>query len=226
MAWTKFDAREPDPQIERTLEQHARTYLQKRGIAEDDTAAARASALADLAAYKNGKASNLDEAISINVFRPHEFDDRDDLEALNVLMKWLIRAPIRWRGRSDHIKPLIKDRFGSAGSTGVDVQGDSLVLDALVEIGGKRVAIEFEISNNLDNGIFTLRTAVQKRAVADLGVMIVPLSPRRSGYANARTALNRLDVGFDGSDQSTNGAVYRVTVVRRFDVCEKVARLR
>lgn len=163
------------------------------------------------------------------------FDHEDDLSKFEDLVArehptavglWLLRAPIEWRERSDRFKALINGRFGSAGSPRVDVQGDTVILDALVAIGGKRVAVEFEVSKNLDNGLFSLRMAVQQTKVADFGVIIVPLSPRRPGTAGARNALNRLDEGYHGSDQSRNGAVYRVVVVRWLDVCERLAGVR
>lgn len=222
--WTVFDASKPDPHIERTLGDFATTYARMRSLPHEDVDAIRDCAVADLAVYRAGGAAFLDKAISINVFEPNEFrGERENDTSMRELTQWLLTVPIEWRMRSDRFKALINDRFPSAGSPRIDVQGDTMILDALVRIAGKRVAVEYEVSKNMDNGITTLRMAVRKKSYADFGVMIVPLSPRRPGAANARAALNRIDQDFDSTLQEGNGAIYRIAIIRLLDVCERLA---
>ncbi|MET3614763.1 hypothetical protein ABID16_003100 [Rhizobium aquaticum] len=215
MFWNKFDAAEPDPEAEKLIADYARQYCLRNGVEENDSEKIREIAARDIGAYKAGMLPNFDQALSVNAFKPNEFNPTEsENKSLDVLLNWLLRANIDWRGRSDNFKALINARFNSIGTTKVDVQGNTMYLDACVEVLGNRVAVEFEVSNNLENGFATLRAATKRRRYADYGVMIVPWLPRSSGMAHARMALNSLDEAADETDQTRNGTIYRVSIIR------------
>jgi hypothetical protein len=90
-------------------------------------------------------------------------------------------------------------------------------LDSLVVINNRKVAIEVETSNNLDNGYWTLRQALRSR-MADYGVMIVPWTAEGQGRAEEGKALGRLDREFAGSTNLNDGPIYRIAIIRRLDV--------
>lgn len=138
------------------------------------------------------------------------------------MLDWVANADIDWRDRSDNIAVGLRNNFEDCAE-GRKIKGsrDNLELDANILINERRVAIEVEVSNNIDNGIYTLRHAIAEK-ISDCGVLIVPWSARRSGQANEGKATGRIDREFDKTTNKKFGPVYRLAVVRELDVWLRV----
>jgi hypothetical protein len=216
--WEHFDADKPNPRVEEFLRRSADEML-KEACVNQSRNEIRSFVEKQIERYKSGKNPSLNETIAMDIYRPEEFDvvSQND-SSLADLMRWLSAQCFDWRQGSEAVKRAISAKFPSGGSKKSEGGREYVVLDNLVEIGGKNAAIEVETSNNLDNGFFTLRQAVRTK-MADYGMMVVPWSSEGKRRADEGKALGRLDRQFDGSTELRDGPIYRIAIIRRLDVC-------
>ena len=215
--WKTFDADEPDPAMEQAIRQMSHAILVANSVDCKDRDAVKAFADGQIRDYESGGNSDLNETLALHVFRPHEFDsDHSNDESLAVLLDWLPKQPLDWRCGSRTLE-LALSTLPAGGSKQVKGGRNYVQLDALVIVQDRRLAIEVETSNNLDNGFWTLRQALRSK-MADYGVMIVPWTPNAPGLADEGRAVDRLDREFEGSFRSNDGPIYRFAIVRRLDV--------
>lgn len=223
MQWNTFNANKPNKQIQKQLEDISKQFLIESEIDANDTSAIIEYAIDCIDKYELGK-YNLDITIAIDVFRPHELAHiRKYDKSLSILCEFIKKTTFDWKSGSHAVQQHL-NYFPSAGSRRISGGREYVELDNLVIISDKRVAIEIETSNNLDNGFWTLRQAI-KEGHADYGVMIVPWTANAQGRADEGKALGRLDREFDSSMPIDNGAVYRVAVVRKLDIYRMMARM-
>lgn len=220
--WKNFDADKPDLDMQKRL-QHARVgFLLEAGIKEGEEALKYA--VEQMQLYDTGKNQSLNKAYIINSFRPREFDHiNSNDDSLSILEQFLGDQQFEWRRGSETIKQALNKHFPSAGDVKQAGSREDVILDNLIIVGNKRVAIEIETSNNLDNGYFTLRQAVRKQK-ADYGVMIVTWTPKISGQADEGKALGRLDREFDNATDLRDGPIYRIAIVRGVDLCRSILK--
>jgi hypothetical protein len=226
MQWATFNAGVPDQEICAAVEKVGRVYLIEKGINPDDKTAADACFQSQITEYDRLQNSDLNRIVAVHFFRPHEFDsDASNDEALAMLRNWFLGQSIDWRNGSQAVVANVVKLGGDppVGSLHIVGTRKSVRLDTLRIIAGRRIAIEVEASNNLDNGIWTLRQAV-KTGKADCGVMIVPWTSKASCYVDEGMALDRIDQEFDGATDLKDGPIYRLAIVRLLDVCRHMLR--
>lgn len=167
--------------------------------------------------FKNYNNESLNKTLEIQVFRPHEFDDIEGNDkSLEIITKWLSKQEFDWRKGSELIKQQINKSFKILGNTRIQLGETYLTLDNLIEIEGRKIAIEIETSGNIDNGFYTLRQAIKKN-VADFGIMIAPLN-NKANCADEKKLRERLDNEFDGKKDIKEGPIYGITILRLLDV--------
>lgn len=218
ISWKSFDASRPNPELEKVIKELSDRILVAKNVNKADMCAVISFAEGEISNYESGSNSEANRTVGIDIFRPHEFDSilaNDD--SLNELGNWLQRQQFDWRKGSRTVQVALDASFTSAGSRSVEGGRESVILDNLVIIKGRRVAIEIEISTNLDNGYWTLRQALLA-GMADYGVMIVPWTPRNPGRAEEGMALARLDREFDGRTSAPDGPIYRLAIIKLIDV--------
>ena len=217
MNWSQFDADSPDPKITGEIATISTQMLSVKGIDKNNRSAIREFAAKKIEDYNSGLKQELNETIGVHTFRPSEFnsDSSNDI-SLNELINWLPKQSFEWKNGSRTVQLALK-KFPSAGSVRIEGGREYVELDNLVTILNRRVAIEIETSNNLDNGFWTLRQAVQLNK-ADYGVMIVPWTAEGQGRADEGKALGRIDREFGGSQNVEDGPIYRIAIIRRLDI--------
>ena len=216
--WEIFDANRPNPRLEEAIRKLSASILADKGIDLGDGAAVRSFAEREVSEYLAGSNSEPNETLGIDIFRPHEFDavsTNDDF--LAELRDWFPTQSFDWRDGSHTVQLALDKSFPSGGTKGVKGGRETVYLDNLVFIRGRKVAIEIETSTNLDNGYWTLRQAI-RTGMADYGVMIVPWTAEGQGRAEEGKALGRLDREFDSATDLRDGPIYRIAVIRRLDV--------
>ena len=215
--WKKFDADKPNPEMEKVINLLSDRILVDNGVDKADQDAVKSYAKDEILKYCSGIDDPANQTIAVDVFRPHEFDAiKSNDESLNVLLHWLPKQKLDWRMGSRTLQVALDDGFPSMGSKLVSGGRETVILDNLVLIKDRKVAIEVETSTNIDNGYFTLQQALRKN-MADYGVMIVPWTAEGSGRADEGKALGRLDREFDGTAVN-HGAIYRIAVIRLLDI--------
>ena len=223
LSWTAFNADKPSPETEKALDRVVAEILINQEIDPTDVMAVKSFVRKQIQDYKAGGNSQLNKTLAVNVFRPQEFDAiRDNDESLDELVRWLPEQSFEWRDGSKTVQHALS-AFPSAGRRLIKGGRESVILDGLVVIHGRKVAIEVETSTNLDNGYWTLRQALRSNK-ADYGVMIVPWTAEGSGRANEGIALGRLDRECEGSGNVSNGAIYRVAIVRCLDLYRRFCK--
>ena len=196
MNWIQFDADKPNQKKIDKIKEIGRSYL--------------------------SKVESLDKTITtkvvaIDIFRPNEFDSLTENDvSLQELSNWLLQQSIDWESGSKTLQRAIDKKYKTIDNKKIAGGREYVILDNLVEIRGKRVAIEVETSKNLDNGYFSLRQAIKEK-IADYGVMIVPWFELGSGRANEGKALGRLDREFDGKTDLQEAPIFRIVPIRIID---------
>lgn len=224
MPWTTFDADRPNPGTEKALDELSDRILASKGVDRNDRTSVRSFAEQEITKYQSRSNPLANETLGIDIFRPHEFDavSADD-ESLADLRDWFLKQSINWREGSRMVQLALDQAFPSGGSKQVKGGRETVYLDNLVVIKGRKVAIEIEISINMDNGFWTLRQAVRS-GMADYGIMVVPWTPEGQGRADEGKALGRLDREFDGATSQRDGPVYRIAIIRRIDVYRRMLK--
>lgn len=216
--WKSFDADKPNPEMEKFIKQLSERILAGSGVDKTDHDAVKSYAREEILKYSSGTDRRANQTLVVNIFRPHEFDAiTSNDESLKVFMDWLFEQQLDWRNGSRHLQIAIDDSFSSGGSKSVSGGREKVILDNLVVIEGRKVAIEIETSKNIDNGYWTLRQALRTN-MADYGVMIVPWTAEGSGRADEGKAVGRLDREFDGTTTFQNRAIYRIAIIRLLDI--------
>ncbi len=207
MEWVKFDADKVNPQLIEVIEK----------LGQEITLEVKKEATEIISLYKNGGEKNLNQTIIVDTFRPSEFDNiTSNDNSLKTFLEWLVSQSIDWESGSETLKNTISKNFENVNGKTIEGGREKVILDNLIKVDNRIVAIEVESSNNLDNGYWTLRQAV-KIGRADYGIMIVPWFPLGSGRADEGKALGRLDREFDGRLNSNEGPIYRVSPIRKID---------
>lgn len=221
--WKSFDADKPNPETEKALEQISVKILVANGINKTNHNAVNDFAKREIAKYESRLDGSANQTLAISVFRPHEFDFiTSNDESLDELLHWLPKQDLDWRDGSRALQLALDGGFSSGGSKSVPGGRETVILDNLIEIKGRKVAVEIETSTNIDNGYWTLRLAL-RRKMADYGVMMVPWTAEGSGRADEGKAVGRLDREFDG-EAVQHGAIYRIAIVRRLDIYRLMLR--
>lgn len=216
ITWETFDADKPDPKMDMEIREMSAKILTIKGI-NNDRSTISSFAAKHIRDYDTGCNPELDTTLVVHVFRPHEFDsDCSNDESLDILRNWLLSQSFNWRDGSRTVQ-LALDVFSSGGSKRSKGGREYVELDNLVVIRGRRIAIEIETSNNLDNGFWTLRQKLRLRE-ADYGVMIVPWTAEKTGRADEGKALGRLDREFEGSRNMSDGPIYHIAIIRQLDI--------
>jgi hypothetical protein len=218
ISWETFDADRPNTKLEAAIRSFSASILSNKGIDPGDNAAVRSFAEEEISGYFSGSNPEPNETLGIDIFRPHEFDAvsaNDD--SLAELRDWIPTQSFEWSEGSRTVQLTLDKRFPSGGQKGIKGGRETVYLDNLVIIRGRKVAIEIETSTNLDNGYWTLRQAI-RTGMADYGVMIVPWTAEGKSRAEEGKALGRLDREFDAATDLRDGPIYRVAIIRRLDV--------
>jgi hypothetical protein len=218
ISWETFDADKLNPKLEEAIRNLSASILANKGIDPSDSVAVRSFAEQEISDYLSGSNPEPNETLGIDIFRPHEFDavsSNDD--SLAELRDWFPTQSFDWRDGSCTVQLALDKSFPSGGPKGVKGGRESVYLDNLVIISGRKVAIEIETSINIDNGYWTLRQTLRS-AMADYGVMIVPWTAEGQGRADEGKALGRLDREFDAVIDRRDGPIYRIAIIRRLDV--------
>lgn len=208
MDWEKFDADKPNPKTINRIKNIGNTILntEKTSITEI------------LSLYKSGLRQDLNQTIEVDIFKPSEFDSNTlNDNSLNIFGKWLLSQNIDLKKGSDSFKNVIDNNFKQIESKEIKgVRDKKNILDNLIEVDNRILAIEVEFSTNIDNGYFTLRQAIKTKR-ADYGIMIVPWFSISSGRADEGLATDRLDREFDGKTELNEGPIYRISPIRKID---------
>ncbi|MFW5499968.1 MULTISPECIES: hypothetical protein [unclassified Maridesulfovibrio] len=217
VVWNDFDADSPNSEVERYLRTQGLSYLLKFGIDCSNVNSCLEYARTQVENYKGG--SDLyNEVLGVHLFKPSEFTgEGNNHESLNELRSFLSGNSFDWRKGSSVVQDAIGRKFTKLPGKKVSVGRSSVILDCLIEIDGRKIALEIEGSTNLDNGYFSLRQAV-RQAIADYGVMVVPYTAEGSGRADEDKAISRLDGDFDGVKELRDGPIYQISIVRCIDV--------
>ena len=216
--WECFDADRPNLKMEQAIRELSGRILTAKGVDKNDRIAVRLFAEGEISDYLSGSNPEPNETLGIDIFRPQEFDAVcSNDESLAALRDWFPKQSFNWGDGSRTVQLALDGTFPSGGTKTVKGGRESVVLDNLVVIKGRKVAIEIETSNHVDNGYLTLRLAVRS-GMADYGVMIVPWTAEGQGRADEGKALGRLDREFDGETNLRDGPVYRIAIIRRLDV--------
>lgn len=220
MDWRNFDADKKDQEYEKILDLLTNKILTESNINIDDEGDVHVFASDEIGNYKKNGRRN--RTVSINIFRPHEFDKIADYDqSLDVISRWLSETIFDWRDGSDAIARAIRTYFVSGGDRNIAGGRETVILDALVSVGEKIAAVEVETSNNVDNGYFSLRQAVNINR-ADYGIMIVPWTPNSYGRVDEGKALGRLDREFDGHQEYVGRPIFRIAIVREIDLLKRI----
>lgn len=207
MKWEKFDADKINTGTIERIKQSAREILAREKNEVNEI----------IVSYKKGERSDLNQIINVDTFKPSEFDGNTSNDnSLFTFLSWFVSQNIDWAKGSEMVKKMISNNFQNIGSKTIEGGRERVVLDNLIMVGEKIVAIEVETSNNIDNGYWTLRQAIKTKK-ADFGIMIVPWFSQGSGRAEEGKALGRLDREFDGKINSNEGPIFRVSPVRKID---------
>ena len=219
MNWTQFDADKINPKTVDRIKAIGRELLPQVN-ALNETAVINGF----IEDFNNGKRKELTKVIFIDIFCPNEFASltKNDC-SLEEFSEWLLKQKIDWEQGSETLKRKIKEQYADIGKKKIEDERGSVILDNLIKVGDKRVAIEIETSTNLDNGYFTLREAM-KENIADYGIMIVPWIEIGSGRANERKALGRLDREFDNRTDLQGGPIFRIAPVRIIDAWKEIIK--
>ena len=158
ISWETFDADNPNPKIEAAIHEMSARILITKGIDYNDMLAIRSFADKQIRVYDSGCNPELDQTLAVDVFRPHEFDSNcANDESLAVLLNWLPKQSFSWRDGSRTVQIALTAAFPSGNSKRIMGGREYVELDNLAIILDRKVAIEVEKSNNLDNGFWTLR---------------------------------------------------------------------
>ncbi len=218
ITWKHFDADRPDADTAQRIRELQDEILSAKGVDKGDRTAIVSFAQGEISAYRSRLNPEANETVGISLFRPHEFDeDSSNDPSLAELTDWLRKQRFNWLDGSKTVQIALRRAFPPGGPTKVEGGRETVILDNLVLVAGRKVAIEVETSNNLDNGYWTLRQAIRK-GMANYGVMIVPWTAEGQGRADEGKALGRLDREFDGGANLKDGPVYRLAIVRRLDL--------
>ena len=220
LAWNVIDASRKNEQVSCYMLNQFKREIEMRNIKIDNEQIVKEFASQALEAYESKSSDELNKSLAVDIFRPHEFDSCNlNDKSLKILSDFILSEKFDWRNKSDILAKGLRKKFMKAGSCQIEgSRGDHpLKLDALLLIENRRVAIEVEFSNNLDNGYNTLRLAIRKE-LADCGVMLVPWSSKAKYLADEGKALSKLDQEFDGSSNMHEGPIYRFAVVRLLDI--------
>lgn len=224
ITWECFDADSPNPKMQKAIHALSVRVLTDKGVDKEDRTAVRLFADREISDYYSGSNPEPNETLGIEIFRPHEFDAVcSNDESLAELRDWFPKQSFNWRDGSRTVQLALDQTFPTGGSKRVKGGREYVDLDNLVVVKGRKVAIEIETSNNLDNGYWTLRQAIRS-GMADYGVMIVPWTAEEPGRADEGKALGRLDREFDGATDLRDGPVYRIAIIRRLDVYRLMLR--
>lgn len=225
LAWQKFDADKPDPDVEQYIRTLQNNILRQAGVNAADTKEVEKNACNQIAFYESNNNPDLNKAYMVNTFRPSEFDSITTNDAsLSDLHRFLLYTQFDWNGGSKMIQRALNNKFHKAGSVRVAGGREYVELDNLIIVKDRTVAIEIETSINLDNGYFTLRQAIRNKT-ADYGVMIVPWTAEGLGRADEGKALGRLDREFYGATDLRDGPIYRIAILRGIDLYRLMALL-
>jgi hypothetical protein len=220
MDWREFDADKKNSSYEAELDRLTDKFLKEHCVDKCNEEAVLDFASGEICGYATN--GNRNRTVSINIFRPHEFDHITDCDqSLDVISQWLFRTTFDWKLGSSAVARSIRSHFNSGGNANIPGGREDVILDALVIVDGKVVAVEVEASNNLDNGYFSLRQAV-KTKVADYGVMIVPWTANAPGRADEGKALGRLDREFEGQQGYVERPIFRIAIVREIDLLKRI----
>ena len=212
MNWEQFDADKINQKMIDKIKEFGRNYLSFLNVLNETTAIE--GVVKD---FNEGRKEELKKVFAIDIFRPNEFASLTENDnSLEEFSKWLGQQDIDWETGSETLKKKINETYNNIGIMKIAGGRETVILDNLIEVGGKRVAIEIETSNNLDNGYFTLRQAM-KENIADYGIMIVPWIEVGSGRANEGKALGRLDREFDNRTDLQGSPIFRIAPIRIID---------
>ncbi|ENY7810548.1 hypothetical protein ACFMNL_004581 [Vibrio parahaemolyticus] len=224
MKWKSFDADKVEPEIQKVLSDLGGQFLIKYGLNKQSKSEIKKFVDAYISDFKNkGLHQELNTTVGISTFRPNEFTkDTNCDSSLNDLIKSLSSFEYDWRSGSKTVQDQVNSKYESAGDKIVRGGRAKVILDSLVKIKGKNVAIEYETSINLDNGYFSLRQAI-KDGRADYGVMIVPWHEEGQGRANEALATDRLDRDNDDNENAI-GPIFRIAIIRLLDVFKELKK--
>jgi len=207
MNWIKFDADKPNPNTINRIKDIGKTIL----ITE------RVQVTEIISLYNSNLKPDLNQVIEINIFKPSEFDNNTiNDNSLKTFGSWLLTQNINWKKGSENLKKAIDNNFKQIEGKVIKGGRAKVILDNLIEVGNKKVAIEIETSTNIENGYFTLKQAIKTKR-ADYGIMIVPWFPISSGRADEGKATDRLDREFDGKTDLIEGPIFRISPIRKID---------
>ena len=224
MKWKSFDADKVDPEVQRVLSDLRNRLLDRYGLYGKKKKEIKKFVDDHILAFKNeGLHSELNDTIGISVFRPNEFCENttNDL-SLDELVQSVFNFKYDWRLGSKTVQGKINSKYENAGDKIVRGGRAKVILDSLVKIKNKNVAIEYETSINIDNGYFSLRQAI-KDGRADYGVMIVPWYEEGPGRANEALATDRLDRDCDANREAV-GPIYRIAILRLLDAYKELKK--
>lgn len=224
MKWESYDADKVEPKIQKFLSDRSGQLLTKHGLNEQSKSEIKKFVDGYISDFKNnGLHQELNSTIAISVFRPSEFaNDTSCDTSLNDLVTSISSFQYDWRLGSRTVQDQVNSKYESAGDKIVRGGRAKVILDSLVKIEDKNVAIEYETSINLDNGYFSLRQAI-KDGRADYGVMIVPWHEEGPGRANEALATDRLDRDND-DNESAIGPVFRIAIIRLLDAFKELKK--
>ncbi|HAS6161600.1 TPA: hypothetical protein ACGVAU_002814 [Vibrio vulnificus] len=224
MKWKSYDADKVEPEIQKVLSDLSGQLLIKYGLNKQSKSEIKKFVDAYISDFKNkGLHQELNTTVGISTFRPYEFTkDTSCDSSLNDLIKSISSFEYDWRLGSKTVQDQVNSKYESAGDKIVRGGRAKVILDSLVKIKGKNVAIEYETSINLDNGYFSLRQAI-KDGRADYGVMIVPWHEEGPGRANESLATDRLDRDNDDNGNAI-GPIFRIAIIRLLDLFKELKK--
>lgn len=213
MKWKQYDADKVNPDTLDEIMQVAEEML----TAENKINDKQVVALDIIKDYESGNRQDLNKVIGVNIFRPSEFDEiSTNDKSLETIQNWFLHQSINWNNGSKTVQYAIDKKFKPAGDKVISGGREKVVLDNLVMVDNRKVAIEIETSIYMDNGFWTLRQAI-KNDRANYGVMIVPWFALGGGRANEGKVLGRLDREFEGKTDLNEGPIYRFSPIRKID---------
>ncbi|MGL5043087.1 MAG: hypothetical protein ACRC6X_08355 [Culicoidibacterales bacterium] len=224
MEWKNIDADKADPSNKRILSELSNQLLLLHGLTGKSKNEVKKFVDDYLRDFNDKNLySELNDTIAISVFRPHEFSQNTANErSLADLVDSINSFQYDWRLGSKTVQMQINSKYKSAGEKIIRGGRAKVILDSLVKILDKNVAIEYETSTNIDNGYFSLKQAI-KDGKADYGVMIVPYYESRPGRANEALATDRLDRDCD-RDLNAVGPIYRISIICNLDVYKELKK--
>jgi hypothetical protein len=212
MNWYNFDAKYNNPNTDEFISKIINSILKKEKLSQNE--AIKIYINNELSKYNKGNLPYLNDILAIDIFKPDEMDLKPYEEIIEIFRRWLLKQDFNFNETSENLKKIIRNDFKNYSGK-INGTRSYKLLDNLIEINKKKVAIEIELSKNIANGYMTLVNAIKDKK-ADLGIMIVPWTPKDSGKADESLGLDKLDQLSESIDGKF--PIIRLAIIRQLDI--------